>query len=464
MNIKRNLGNFYTNPNLSQKLASVIKEYVNPSFILEPFAGNGTLIKPFKDNINGILNDINREAVKSLRKLFKKETWNIKNDDFIQIEIEEILADWKIPQNCENLLIYTNPPFGTSSRNQNISSKNDKEILKKENLNAKKIQIKYGGLENKYGRGDLVLPAIGKMIELVKRLNKGYLAFFSPLGVFCGRMKYKKLLNVLLKDFKFIYCEIFTGKNFENINKDKTIALCILKFFPNCYTLHESISFKYNDNIIHFKRMDLLKDGWHYDNRKVIKGEISIQGNERFNVPYAKNFKINVKSGGSEIVSENVKIPLGIHQKVPSELVYGLWSSFLGYHAFIKHPVYMSDSYIHLPDFNRRETREILTYLIVYNLITEFIINNTKGKIGFDEDKRIFKFGGQTLTTGAIYLLKEYKYCPIGNSTIEKVFQELKKAKNLDNLQKDYRKLIKNEINKRLMIIDYWKYIPIPNL
>lgn len=461
--MERNLGKFYTKDHLSQKLALIIKNYVNPSFILEPFVGNGSLIKPFGDNIAGTLNDINKEAVKSLNEQFKKGNWNIKNVDFIETETEEIVKNWKIPQNCEKFLIYSNPPFGTSSRNQSISSKEEKILMKKENVESRKIRIRYGGLEKKYGRGDLVLPAIGKMIEVIKKFGRGYLGFFSPLGVFCGRIRYRKLLNALLHDFLFLYGKIFTGRYFENINKDKSIVFCLLKYYPNCRTLHESISLEYNGSEIRFKKMDLLKDGWFYDNRKIIKREIAIQGNERFNIPYGKSFKSNVKSGGSEIVPENVKIPLDLPPKVPSELTYGLWSSFLGYHSFITHPVYMSEAYVHLPDFKRQETREILAYLILYNIITETINKKTNGKIGFEGDNRLFSFGGQTLTMGAKYLLEKYKDCPLGNSTIQEVFYDLKNIKNINRLKEDYRKYIKSEINKRLVSINYWKYIPIPN-
>jgi len=154
---------------------------------------------------------------------------------------------------------------------------------------------------------------------------------------------------------------------------------------------------------------------------------------------------------------------LDLPPKVPSELAYGLWSSFLGYHSFITHPVYMSEAYVHLPDFKRQETREILAYLILYNIITETINKKTNGKIGFEEDNRLFSFGGQTLTMGAKYLLEKYRGCPLGDSTIQEVFYDLKNIKNINRLKEDYRKYIKSEINKRLVSINYWRYIPIPN-
>lgn len=42
------------------------------------------------------------------------------------------------------------------------------------------------------------------------------------------------------------------------------------------------------------------------------------------------------------------------------------------------------------------------------------------------------------------------------------MFKELKDEPNIDNINENYRRMIKKEIEKRLEIIGYWDYIPIP--
>lgn len=435
-------GRFNSEEEIGKYFAKIIKEKINPDFIFEPYVGTGSLIRPFAGSVEAILNDIVENLINILEQEFKNINWHFKAEDFIITDINEIMNNWNPSSQAQRFLIYSNPPYSTAS----------------------KTEIEYGGLDITYGRGDKVLPATGKMIEVIRERNNGFLAFFCPFGVFCRRKRYNKLLDELLKDFKFIFGEVFTaGNSFPDVNPDKLIAFSIWEYNQNYNTDHTTISFQYEGQNYRFIKMDLLKDGWDYDNRRTIDEDaIAIQGNDRFNVPYPKNFKINVKSGGSQIVGNNVKKPLPLPPEVPSELAYGLWSSFIGYHAFIPHPPYMSDAYIHLPDFEMEESREILAYLVIYNLITELMHNHTNNKIGFVSVHRLFEFGGGSLTQGAKYLINTYKDCPIRSSTIESVFNELKNTPNIDNLQEDYRKYIKTHIIERLEDIGYWDYIPIP--
>jgi hypothetical protein len=106
---------------------------------------------------------------------------------------------------------------------------------------------------------------------------------------------------------------------------------------------------------------------------------------------------------------------------------------------------------------------EILAYSVLRNLLFELENDYCEGKIGFIGAMRVLKFGGQRLTDGAQYLLDTYGYCPIGNKAITEVFEELGQEPNINNLPvSEYRAAIREEVGKRLEIIGYWDYIPIP--
>ena len=103
-----------------------------------------------------------------------------------------------------------------------------------------------------------------------------------------------------------------------------------------------------------------------------------------------------------------------------------------------------------------------MPYAIIHAIISELKNNYCEGKVGFIGMQRIFRFGGERLTNGTKYLIDKYKNCFIGEKTISDVFNELKDEPNIDNINENYRKMIKKEIEKRLEIIGYWDYIPIP--
>ncbi len=456
--LRRKKGKFFTKKTISEYTANIIWNIIKPNIIFEPFVGEGSLITPLlKKGIESIVNDIDKMHIDLLKIKYKGLPCSFKSQDFITTPMKELFEDWHLPIEEENnFLIYSNPPYGTSSTNRLIM----KDIEKKESL-ARKIEINYYDLSDKYGRGDLVLPSIGKMIEVIKKLGKGNLAFFCPFGIFCERYRYKKLLMQLLKNFKFCYGELFSGENFDDVSKDKPIAFSIWQYHPNINSNHENIKFIWNKKELEFKRMILLKDGWRYDTRKPIRGEIGVQGNDRFNSPVPKIFHLLIEKGGSELIPENVKIPLNI-ENIPDELFYGLWSITIGNRAIIKHPLFIDNAYTHLPNLKKHETYEILAYALIYAIIIELKHNYTGGRIGFIGINRRFKFGGDRLTMGAKNLIENYGKCPVGNSNIKKVYETLKKTDRINHLSNFFRSNIINEIKIRLKNIGYWDYIPLP--
>ena len=114
--------------------------------------------------------------------------------------------------------------------------------------------------------------------------------------------------------------------------------------------------------------MQLLNEFWKYDTRKYVRGEIIAQGNDRFNVVAPKMMHLNHKKGGSELVPENIKKSLNVNN-IPDELLFGLWSCTVGYRSLTSYPLYMDNAYVHLPDFSKAETQEILALSVLSILI-----------------------------------------------------------------------------------------------
>lgn len=466
-NIRRNHGKYWSNIKVSEIASNLVRKYVNPSLIFEPFVGGGNLIRDFVDECKGIANDIDENSIDLLEQEFEGYDWKFYKKNILTTKLEELYN--MIPEVDEKFVIYTNPPFGIASANSLVSTKKEIEKMVEKSTKSRKNKIDYGFdkkeskfIGNSYGRGDLCLPSIGKMIEIIKNKGKGYLTFFSPFGVMLGRNRYLKLLKSLLKDFDFIYGEVFSGDMF-GVSKTKPISFTIWKYNPNINTDINKLTFKFEDKIYELKILQLINRSWKYNLSKIQKNEILVHGNDTFNCPIPKMFHLQFEKGGSEMIEENVKISLNL-DNIPDELVYGLWSIGVGYRSITKYPIIFEDCYTHLPDFTNQKTIEILSYITISALITEIKTNNCKGKIGFVGMNRVFKFGGERLTKGAKYLIDTYKDLKIGGLyNIEYVFNALKDT-NPDDIHKDLRIMIKKEIEKRLDEIGYWDYLPIPDV
>ena len=457
LELRREKGKFFTEEEVSEIVATYIMDYINPEVVLEPFVGAGSLIRPLLNyDIEFTMNDISKGHIEMLEKNFEGYTCHFFSKDFFTIPLAEILTNWYLPDDSQKkFLIYSNPPFGSLSTNQLSMSKSERVVP------SRKIDLDYGGLDKKYGKGDLVIPAIGKMIDVLVARREGYLAFFSPFGIFCGRERYNMLLEQLLQNFEFIYGEIFSGEKFHDVSKKKPISISLWKYHKNCATDHESLVFIYQNQPIKFKRMKLLKDGWRYDTRKYVHGEIGVQGNDRFNVQAPKIVHIRIEKGGSELIPENVTEKLNI-PNIPDELIYGLWSCAVGYRSITNYPIYMDNAHVHLPDFTQQKAQEILAYTGLHVLITELNNNYTGNKINFQGLERIFHFGGEILTKGVLYLFQTYENCPINEATIGKVFEQLKTHPDINTIDDTIRGGIKTQIEQRLSELAYWEYIPLP--
>jgi hypothetical protein len=459
---RREHGVFWTEEEIGDKVADELLKLSNPEYVVEPCVGGGSLIKNIVPHIKGVMNDISKSHIENCRKIFDGYNWKFTTLDVVDTKTATLIKEWEIPAD-KKLLLYTNPPFGTVATNRLVSKKNEIE-----GKTSRKQVIIYPHSLEKYGKGDLFLPIVGRFIEISKAHKNTCLAFFAPFGLFCGRQRYIHLLNALLKDFKFLRGYVFAGHNFHDINKTLPVALSIWEYRKNAHTKHLDLSFEFVDKNsapknIQFKKMPLLKDGWRYDRRDKdrLRGEVVVQHCESFDTPAPKVIHLNPRQGGSEMIPENVKIPLGI-PNVPDELAYGLWGISVALGAFGTSlsnpifPVYMRGAYVHMPDFHRKEAVEILAFSALHALIK----NYAQDRIGFFGTNRVFRFGGERLTRGVGYLFSECKDCPVyDDNTIEQSFELLKHAK-IDITP--FRKGIIDEVSKRLNKIGYWDYVPIP--
>ena len=437
-------------------------EITKPDYVVEPCVGGGSLIRNITPMVKGAMNDISIAHVNNCKRIYSGYDWKFTDLDVVNTSTEELIRAWDIPKG-KTLLIYTNPPFGTAATNRLVSRK----IEMGEAISRKQV-VEVPPALKKYGGGDLFIPIIGRLVEIAKEQKTCYLAFFSPLGLFCGRRRYEKLFKAVAKDFEMLKGYIFTGDKFHDINKTLAVALSIWKYSPNSNNTHTSLSFDfiYRDGrkkAIEFREMALLKEYWNYDRREKdgIKGEIVVQHCETFDAPAPKVFHMNPKQGGSEMIPQNVKKKIGIN-KLPDELVLGLWGLSVTLGAFgtsLSDPIfppYMRDAYVHLPDFSRQETIEILAYSALHSLIK----NYAEDRIGFIGTSKVFKFGGEQLTEGVKHLFEMCKNCEVYDGlSIPEVVERIKES---DYDLTKLRRGIIDQVTVRLSKIGYWDYIPIP--
>jgi hypothetical protein len=466
---RRESGVFWTEVEIGDLLADEIMNLTKPDYVVEPCVGGGSLVKKIVPRIKGTMNDISAGHVDNCRKIYDGYDWKFTTLDVVRKDTDELINAWEVPTG-KNLLIYTNPPFGTSSTGQIVSTKEEME-----GKASRQQAIYYPPSLLKYGKGDLFIPIVGRLVEVAKAQKTSYLAFFSPFGLFCGRKRYLKLFKAVTKDFKFLRGHVFAGHNFHDINKTLPIALSIWKYSPGANTQHLDLLFDFLDKsgekrTLHFKEMPLLKDGWRYrDGSKYVKTKtkdaIGAPRCEKFNAPGVRSIGVDLKEGsGAEISPDNLKldrVKLNV-PGVPSELIYGLWSLSVGKHAFgtslsvSLHPIYFEQAYVHLPDFTKKETLEILAYAVMETLLK----NYAQDRIGFFGTNRVFRFGNERLTKGVEYLLEVCKNAPTyDGNTIGDTFRLFRESK-VDGTK--LRKSLKDEVSKRLSAIGYWEYIPIP--
>ncbi len=431
-------GAFYTEELLSIKMSLKALELVHPDFIIEPYAGAGSLLAAVVNDVpNGWVNDYDKDAAAMLSADYGSLGYKVTCEDMIFYPVQKAV---KIIGDAERPLFITNPPFS---------------YIRGFTYGTEKLEK----LNKKYGKRNQIQLAIGKIMEIIENLDRGYLAFFSQMGVFCEKEQYVLFLNQLLNNFTFIDGYIWSGKHFNDVREEIPVSFTIWKYGGS--TDLEKIKFDCEDfGLIGFKRYPLLRDGWRYRTQKIMKGEIAVQAQGDFDTRSPKIFHNQVIKGGSEVIPENVKKPLHL-KGISDELAYALWITVVGQKSLGRsskegYPFYDGAAYVHLPNFTLDKTKEILAYGLLYAFIGP---DYTQGKIGFIGPRKVMRFGKSTrLNNGAKYLFDTYGYLPVGEQTISEILDEIKDGHKGQHWRID----IVKEISNRLEAIGYWDNIPLP--
>ena len=452
---------------------------IDPDVVVEPYAGAGTLIKGIitSKKYQGAINDIAREYVQILEKKYNQfdSKWKFTYFDLPKCDVEDILNDWGVSSD-QRMLILTNPPYGTSSTNKLATT--NKELGTKVSRN---LSISYPhDLGDRYGRGDLLLPTIGKLIDICQVRGQGILAFFSPHGLFCGRKKYNKLFRSLLQNFSFKRGYLFSGQYFNSVRSAKPIAFTIWEYGEP--TQVDSISFNFKDRTLGFRKVNLLKDYWRYDRGDKGCPEehqkrpfLAVTPCERFNSLKGKFFTLTSKPRDGKLCKHTCTLKL---ENLPysQELLISLWSTVVGVRSMTEHPLYLDNAYVHLPDFCEEPVLEIISLAILHNLIHQMSSPQkySKGHIGFDINRHLV-FGDETgcsdYSDEVMQIIIKFSKLLINKETkisVIKLFEWLRDEADVYNqdhakLMSTYRRLLKKEVSKRLREIDYFgDYIPFP--
>ena len=465
--------------NLIGQLMLEVCEKINPNVVVEPYAGAGTLIKDIikSKKYQGALNDISTEYIQLLGKKYKQFTpkWKFTNFNLPEQDIKEILTEWNILDGQE-ILILTNPPYGTSSTNRLASTTQELE-----GQESRRLNINYPhGLGDKYGRGDLFLPTIGKLIDICQARGQGTLAFFSPHGLFCGRKKYNKLFRSLLENFVFQGGYLFSGKHFNSVKSVKPIAFTIWEYGGS--TNIDSIYFNYENQKFKLKKKKLLKDYWRYDSGDkgcpdVYKKKpfLAVSHCEAFNTPKGKFFSLSYKQRDGKICRHTIKQKI-VATPYSQELLLSVWSTVVGIRSMSSHPLYLDNAYVHLPDFNDESVLKILALTILNTLIFQMKspLKYSQGNIGFDAHQNLVfgdKTGCSDYVEEIIQIITRFSGLLInrGNSTsIIELFEWLRCSVSVNGVEKVkkmriYSRLLKEEVQKRLWEIGYFgNFIPFP--
>ena len=335
------------------------------------------------------MNDKSKIDIKFAQDNFGNSKWDFDSIDCINISAEKLVKKWNLKEKWdENSLIFTNPPFGlVRSTKSKCSYKGGKSGLK--------TKCKFHESLKKYHGGDDSTTAIGQLIEIIKKLHEdpgclkeGYLAFFSPAGLFFGRNRMRNLLKEILTNFTFLEGCILSGKDFNNVNKDKPIAFTIWKFGGK--TKHLDLEFECNGRIIKLdtsqRNFDLLKNGWRYK-EKSTQNTLYVGARDCSNEPCLPTFTSISSGTGARVIRQNVKKKISFDNsfdKFPSELIYALWSIIFGNKRItppIVVPLAFNEAYTHIPkDFNNSNSQKILLCSSLWVFIKE-IGTLVEGKI-----------------------------------------------------------------------------------
>ena len=152
--------------------------------------------------------------------------------------------------------------------------------------------------------------------------------------------------------------------------------------------------------------------------------------------------------------------------RMPSEIIFSLWSTLIGQRAIVQHPLEFDNAYVHIPeDFSGRECQLILVYTIIWNLMIESTKDYTKGQIGFVGIGRNLRFGNKNQTEAVKGLLKKYEGEECLETTVGEVLENIRKREETGwERDKELRKDLKERLSSLLEEINYWSKVIVPEV
>lgn len=118
---RRESGVFWTEAEIGDVMADEILKLTKPDYVVEPCVGGGSLVKKIVPHVKGTMNDISIGHVENCKKIFDGYNWKFTTLDVVRNDTSVLIDKWGVPRKG-TVLFYTNPPFGTSSTNQMVSS------------------------------------------------------------------------------------------------------------------------------------------------------------------------------------------------------------------------------------------------------------------------------------------------------------------------------------------------------
>ena len=151
---RRERGVFWTEEEIGSKVADEILKLTKPDYVVEPCVGGGSLIKNIVPHIKGAMNDISSSHIENCKKIFDGYDWKFTTLDVVNTMTNVLIKNWKVPVG-KKLLLYTNPPFGTTSTNILVSKKREMNGKLSRKQSSTVSGQEYPRVLEKYGKGDL---------------------------------------------------------------------------------------------------------------------------------------------------------------------------------------------------------------------------------------------------------------------------------------------------------------------
>ena len=243
----------------------------------------------------------------------------------------------------------------------------------------------------------------------------------------------------------------------------------------------------YDGKTIKMKRCALLKDYWQYTagaKNCDLSGKypyLAVGRCDTFNAPIPKIFTLIKEGYGGGFTkvcahgyTNRKKL---VNVEYPQELLLSVWSTTVGIRSRSRHPLYLDNANVHLPDFTSEKVIHVVTLSLLSAIIFQMRMSEkySEGNIGFIGRGAARKLQFRDRTGDCDHskvvsqILQKYTDLKINRNSDKNVGEVVQYLKNCDirndhdDQLKKYSREIVEEIQIRLEEIGYFgDYIPIP--